>query len=320
MNVTPVFVISLPRAGSTLFQRLMGLHAGISTRSEPWIAIPLFYALRKDGINSVYNHRTLSIGVNEFINSLPDGKKDYYTCAAEFLQNLYNKSSNKESRFFIDKTPRYHLIIDELLEAFPDAKFIFLWRNPLAVSASMIQTWGQGKWNLYMFLIDLYSGLESLSNAFEANSHRLLAIKYESLVTSPEVEIMKVASYLGIDIKPDMATNLEGAEIMRGDRTGQYKYNSVSTDSIDSWKTVMANPLRKSWGKKYLQWIGEDRLRIMGYEMHQLLSDLHQSPTNYHYMLSDAARIFYGKIKNKYCIEDIRSNSPWHDDIYFPKN
>ena len=38
---------------------------------------------------------------------------------------------------------------------FPDAKVIFLWRNPLAVVASIVETWTKGKWNVDRWQGDL---------------------------------------------------------------------------------------------------------------------------------------------------------------------
>src|SRR5919107_2181016 len=48
MNVsarpTPLFLLSLPRSGSTLAQRILAAHGGIATTSEPWILLPYLYA------------------------------------------------------------------------------------------------------------------------------------------------------------------------------------------------------------------------------------------------------------------------------------
>jgi hypothetical protein len=41
---TPLFLLSLPRSGSTLAQRILAAHAGIATTSEPWILLPYLYA------------------------------------------------------------------------------------------------------------------------------------------------------------------------------------------------------------------------------------------------------------------------------------
>jgi len=35
------FLISLPRAGSTLLQRLLMAHSGIASCGEPWLALPM---------------------------------------------------------------------------------------------------------------------------------------------------------------------------------------------------------------------------------------------------------------------------------------
>lgn len=320
MSVTPVFILSLPRSGSTLLQRLVSVHPDISTKSEPWIALPVFFALKNTGLTAIYSHKTLAAGVGKFVDSLPQGIDDYYACAARYLRDLYTRASSDGTRYFVDKTPRYHLIVDELLAAFPEAKFIFLWRNPLAIAASMIKTYGKGKWGLYMFMVDLYCGLESLTKAYSENRERVLSVSYESLVTNADAEAERVLSYLGLDGGFNLTSALKDADIMWGDRTGQFKYKNVSTDSIDSWKEVMSSPYRKAWGKRYLNWIGRDRLELIGYDMEELRAAIHDAQSQYRYLLSDIARAFYGKIYSKYCISDIRINKPYQGDVYFPKN
>ncbi|RRQ21650.1 sulfotransferase family protein [Thiohalobacter thiocyanaticus] len=320
MSVTPVFILSLPRSGSTLLQRLVSVHPGVSTKSEPWIALPVFFALKNSGLTSIYSHKTLATGVNKFVDSLPEGVDDYYACAARYLRDLYTRSTTDGAQYFVDKTPRYHLIVDELLAAFPDARFVFLWRNPLAIAASMIKTYGKGKWGLYMFTVDLYSGIESLTKAYTENKEKVLSVSYESLVTDADNEAARVLSYLDLEGGSNLSGGLKDADIMWGDRTGQFKYQNVSTDSVDSWKDVMSTPYRKAWGKDYLHWIGKDRLEVMGYDMDDLLADIHDTPTQYRYLLSDIVRAVYGKIYSRYCISDIKSNKPYQGGIYYPKN
>ena len=50
------FIISQPRAGSTLLQRLLATHPQIQTIGEPWLAIPFVYALREKGVTAEYIH------------------------------------------------------------------------------------------------------------------------------------------------------------------------------------------------------------------------------------------------------------------------
>ena len=324
MSTAPIFILSLPRAGSTLLQRILNSHSEISTQPEPWIALSIFYALKDEGVNSVYSHKPLVKAVTGFADSFPNGKSDYFASASDFLNNLYALASEPGSRYFVDKTPRYHLIVDELLRAYPNGKFIFLWRNPLAITASMIQTWGKGKWNLYMFLVDLYSGIESLVKAYESNKERTISVKYEDLVLSPDQQITKIMSYL------DLSNDMDLQEVFseknrvdapgRGDPVGQLKYNNVSKGSMDSWKSVMSNPLRKSWSKNYLEWIGQERLKVMGYDLQELYQIIDSQNINIEYLMSDITRYVYGKIYCNFQLDCIRNNEPWKNGLHFPQN
>ena len=50
---------------------------------------------------------------------------------------------------FLEKTPKNALRIPFLDAAFPDAQFIFLWREPRANLASIIEAWKAGRWVTY---------------------------------------------------------------------------------------------------------------------------------------------------------------------------
>ncbi|MFV1990599.1 MAG: sulfotransferase, partial [Acidimicrobiales bacterium] len=49
-EIRPAFLLSLPRSGSTLLQRLLGAHSMVATVAEPWLLIPPLYALRDEGV------------------------------------------------------------------------------------------------------------------------------------------------------------------------------------------------------------------------------------------------------------------------------
>ena len=50
---------------------------------------------------------------------------------------------------FLEKTPKNALRIPFLDAAFPDAQFIFLWREPRPNIASIIEAWKAGRWVTY---------------------------------------------------------------------------------------------------------------------------------------------------------------------------
>jgi len=266
----------------------------------------------------------LANAVNGFVDSFPNKREDYLTVVAECLSRMYSLGAGADTTYFLDKTPRYHLIVDDLMEAFPEAKFIFLWRNPLAIASSMIQTWGRGRWNLYMFFVDLYQGIDSLATAFNRNRACAIAVRYEDLTLFPGKEVARIMAYLGLEDDGSIVEAFGRAKSMdspgRGDPTGQYKYRGVSKGSMDSWKTVMGNPFRKAWSRSYVEWIGQERFKIMGYDPSEFISEIESQPANFKYLLSDVIRNFLGKIYCKYSIAEVRSNKPWQENIYFTKN
>ena len=59
--------------------------------------------------------------------------------------------------YFLDKTPPYAHFLPELLRIFPEAKFVALWRNPLAVVASIVETFCGGRWEPDRYPLSLYA-------------------------------------------------------------------------------------------------------------------------------------------------------------------
>lgn len=293
----PVFLLSLPRSGSTLLQRVLASHSKIATTSEPWLLLPLIYPLRKSGVAAIYEHRRMVEAVEDFCNRLPNKRSDYLGAVAAMATSLYAKI-DANADYFLDKTPRYHLILDELCEAFPDARIILLWRNPLAVAASMIDTWNHGKWNLHWFQVDLFDGLAALHRFAQQSKRRITTLRFEDFVSRPESACRQILEYLELPFEDSMLANFSTVELQgrMGDPTGVREYKSISTRSLDKWKTTLNNPLRRHWARRYLKWIGPDRLSAMGYSLAELEQELNDAPTTMSHIGSDMARMLYGRL------------------------
>lgn len=291
----PIFIFSLPRSGSTLLQRFLACHDQVSTTSEPWFLLPFFYSLRNDGVCAEYMHRSTSIAIRDFTQILPHGRKDYMDGIKDLALKLYSKASKSGCRYFVDKTPRYHLIAENILEAFDQAKFVFLWRNPLAVVASVIESWGKGKWNVYRFHIDLYNGYRNLVNAFRKYRDRVWGLKYEELIENPVENMKGVFDYLDLSFDPRILQNFTDVRLegRMGDRSF---YDTVSRDPLYKWKETFASNIRISWARAYLNWLGSENLSLMGYDLHQLLSELDELSPKRFLVLSDIVRRAYGFI------------------------
>ena len=137
-----IFIISQPRAGSTLLQLMLSGHPDIATTSEPWIALHPVFSLMKEGIDTVYNSKLARLALIDFLKQSGVDESFYKRQVTSFLLSLYNRSiAHQKKKIFLDKTPRYYHIINELIEIFPNAKFIIIFRNPLAVLNSILTSW-----------------------------------------------------------------------------------------------------------------------------------------------------------------------------------
>ena len=297
-EIEPLILFSLPRSGSTLTQRILASHRHISTVSEPWLLLPYLYTLKKDGTHTEYGYFMLVEAIEDLCRKMPNGKTDYLESMRDFVIQIYAKLSHGDSLYFLDKTPRYHLITDEIFQLFPNGKFIFLWRHPLAIAASIIETWADGKWNLFRYHIDLYDGLANLISAYQKHQDVSYALRYEDLLLKRDQELEKLLGYL--ELSSDSNCFLDTTPTALDGRWGNppkaKRYKSLSSEPLEKWKIILANPLRKAWCRRYLEWIGKERLAIMGYSLQDLLEELNSIPISFHMLQSDVVRMPYGSL------------------------
>ncbi|MBU0481694.1 MAG: sulfotransferase [Proteobacteria bacterium] len=268
----PIFIFSLPRSGSTLLQRILATSGQVATVSEPWLLLPFACTLKADGVKSQYGHGYAVKAIRDFYQQLPNGRRDYLDELRAFALNLYQKNSPPGSRYFLDKTPRYHLIVNEIFEIFPEAKFVFLWRNPLAVIASIINSWCKGKWKPQVWQLDLYDGSRNLINAYNEHSSQVHALQYERLVQSPARELKRLCDYLELEYTGKMIESFQDVSLegSLGDKTGIREYQVLSDNSLAKWQKTFNNPFRRRWAIRYLAWLGEEHLHAMGYSLGDL--------------------------------------------------
>ena len=287
IRMTPVFIFSLPRSGSTLLQRMLAAHSQIDSCAEPWVLLPPLYGMRQ-GVFTEYSHNIASRGIRDVMESTAN-EDTYHRAVRAFGLSLYKEMAGNGATHFVDKTPRYHLVVNDIMRAFPGGKFIFLWRNPLAIVASIMQTWRNGKWNLDRFEIDLFEGLPNLVEASHKSPEHVHCLQYEALVQQPEDTIQAVFSYLELPFEEHIVHEFSdvGFNGELGDPTGIDQYHTVSKETTEKWKKTLRNPLRKRWMRHYLNSLGQERLSHMGYDLATLLNDMEEVSTEMQHVFSD---------------------------------
>jgi len=275
-----LFLISQPRAGSTLTQRILGNHPDIYTVSEPWLMLHPLYALRTEGYQAEYWQSLAQMALNDFLQNLPDREEVYFEGLRQMYTYLYSKAlASSGKRYFLDKTPRYYLIIPELYRTFPNAKFIILLRNPLAVLYSSIGCGTKEDWiSLDGIKNDLIQAPTLLLEGIKLLGHRCLVLHYEQLLSHSESEMRKICDWLDIGFLPAMIEyRLDKSTQWRfGDQKTIYKTSKPDVNMIEKWVRGMEDTQSWRLANDYLQWLGQDRINQMGYsyeELRQILED-----------------------------------------------
>lgn len=300
MSVRPIFLLSLPRSGSTLLQRVLAGHPSIATAAEPWVLLPHLYATRERGIAAEYTQPIAARAIEEFIGALPDGERDYRAAVHDFAIDLYTRAATEGATYFLDKTPRYHYVVEDLFATFPDARFVFLWRDPLAVVASIVQTWTKGRWNVDRWQGDL-RGIARLVDAYDAHRDRAFSVRFEDLVADPGVTVPALCDHLELPFHDAMLTGFADVRLAgsMGDPTGVHRYEAISEEPLEKWRTTLANPYRKRWCRDYLRWIGAERLAVMGYDLEASLAALDGLGSSPRSVASDAVHGGYWAVAQR---------------------
>lgn len=294
-SVCPLFIFSLPRAGSTLLQRILAGHAAIASAAEPWLLLPPVYALRPHGVVAEYGHQIMAHGIREFCRELPEGEATYLTHVRRYILDLYAAASPPGTTFFLDKTPRYSLVAEEIMKVFPDGKFIFLWRNPVANVASILEQWGDGKAGIYVSKIDLFDGLDQLIRLSRKAADRAITVRYEDLITQPVPTVRRITEYLGLPDDPSLVGRFAQVEFegTHGD-PNRDQYRTVNDEPLHKWRRTISNPVRRAWCRHYLNWIGPERLAAMGYDADELAAELKTSGRGLRHLVGDLRRLAFG--------------------------
>lgn len=299
--MTPIFLFSLPRSGSTLVQRVLATHDEISTAAEPWLLLPQVFALRDSGLRSGYGARLAAHALEDFMAVLPGGSADYLEEVRDFALRLYEKASRPGARYFLDKTPRYHLIVEDIFRLFPEGRFLFVWRNPISVVSSIAETWTEGRWQLGRWKVDLFDGLANLVAAHERHAHESFAARYEDLVTTTELW-RSLLRYLGLELQDAQLSQFGRLSLpgRMGDKVGAVRYRQLSAEPVERWRQTINNPYRREWCRRYLRWIGSERLSEMGYDLDVLLAELDGNPVSLRGIPRDTVTTFYGEMQRRW--------------------
>lgn len=272
-----IFLISLPRSGSTLLQHILASHSKVAATAEPWVLFPMICALQPGALIADYNAQIGQIALSEFLAQMDGGEEEYFTAVRKMALHLYNRYSTKDRKErFLDKTSRYYLALPELFRIFPKAKFVFLLRNPLAVLASFLQYMVFGNWRRLGepgIRNDLMDGYRLIRQGIRYFGDDAIVVKYEELVEDPETVIAGLCEKLELEFEPEMLNYGETIGVLKGklvDPKSIQKHKVPVTDYSQVWRTIFTTRQEKHLAQAFLVHLGPELVNGLGYSYKEL--------------------------------------------------
>ena len=269
------FIIGTGRCGTTLLQSMLSEHSqilvplevGFFTNWEP--AIHFSDPLLENEVDEYLRYCTqywwwpaLSIDSEAFCEVVRGGVR---SARSIFLWLLGQLSAGSGKVKIGEKTIGNWRKVGRILELFPQAKFIHIYREPRDVVVSLQeQVWWRASATIptAMYCRQVLRELKSLEQ--QIDKKQFLRVQYELLVRKPEQELSRICVFLGSKFESRM---------LRFDQRSQRGY----VDAEAEWKDLTLKPLTTERIGRYREqlkpreiWLVEqllgELLREYGYE------------------------------------------------------
>lgn len=254
MSETPnmLFVISSPRSGSTMLERMLESHSQILGGPEPHLLTPLAHLGVWDKVDKApYDHVLAAESQKLFVNQLPGKEADYWRACRAYCDSLYGQlMAGSDKRICLDKTPAYGLILPFMMKVFPDAKYVVLTRHPLATFSSYANSFFDGDYKAaqdYNPILNRY--VPAIANFLRQGDIPNLHVRYEDLVAEPKAWMEKIYTYIGVPFeKQTIEYGGDGSPKRTkglGDPIGVQQHARPSESSVNKWVSELSGDAQK---------------------------------------------------------------------------
>ena len=180
-NIVPIFILGMPRSGSTLLEQIISSHAEVQGAGE----LPYLGELVKEAMFDKTN-----ITNNDVIN-----------VRNRYLEKIAKLSKNK--KYVIDKMPHNFMLVPTIVSAFPEAKILHIHRDPKATCWSnfkhFFSTDGLGYSYSLDDTVEYYKMYVQMMDKWKKNfSDKIIDCNYEELVLRPNDVIRLIVAQLGL--------------------------------------------------------------------------------------------------------------------------
>lgn len=234
----PIFIIGMPRAGSTLIEQILASHSMVEGTME----LPDIPAMAlREGRDT------------DWIDALCRlSAQDAERLGAEFIERTYIQRKTAKP-FFIDKLPNNWNYVAFIRLILPNAKIIDARRHPLDCCFSNYrQHFAKGQAFSYdlahmgQYYADYVRLMAHVDTVAPGYVYRVI---HEQLLENPEGEIRRLLDFLGLPFEDNCLHFHQNTRAVRTASSEQVR-RPINRDGVDQWKPYAAHlePLKRALG------------------------------------------------------------------------
>ena len=243
-NPDPIFIVGLPRSGSTLIEQILASHSQVEGTQELADIQRIVLELRG---------RATDLANPRFPAVLADlAPEDFRKFGARYMEDtrIYRKTDRP---FFIDKMPNNFRYIGLIHLMLPNAKIIDARREPMACCfGNLKQLFSSGQEFSYSIedIARYYrTYLELMRHWNAALPGRILKVQHEDIVDDLESNVRRILDFCGLAFEPGC---LEFHKTERSVRTASSEQvrRPIFREGLDQWRNYQPwlEPLQRALG------------------------------------------------------------------------
>lgn len=229
-NSEAIFIVGMPRSGTTLVERILSQHSEVTTAGELEYFSLLMKKMSKTTTQRILDKETIEAA--QHINFEELGKA--YIEKTRVLTGGTAK--------FIDKMPLNILYVGFILQALPKAKIICLDRSPLdTIMSNFRQLFSANSYNYnYAYSLDTtakyYVFFKKLADFWlEKYPNNFYQVNYQELVNSPELHAKKLIEFCGIEWQ-EACLHINSNNAPVATASAVQVRQPINNKSINNWK------------------------------------------------------------------------------------
>lgn len=244
----PIFIIGLPRSGSTLLEQILASHSAIEGTHE----LPVLPSVKRRA------HRLcMERFGGDYLASLGRLTPEDLSALGRRYIDESELFRTGNTRFFTDKLPFNFEHVGLIHKILPEAVIIDIRRNPLDCGLSLYkQYFTQGSSFSYSLegVGQYYNGyLRLMDHWSRVMPGRVLQVQYEALVQDPEGQIRVILSHIGVAFEPACLEFHTSGRAVRTASSEQVR-RPMNASGIGAWRRagVHLDPLKAALGEETL--------------------------------------------------------------------